>query len=79
MKVNTEAVGSEEYCIRMMDLPCTVKAMVCYDEEGFPSIFVNARLGREEQEKAILHELRHIRQEDVYNDRGIEAVESREE
>lgn len=74
--MNTEAVNSGEYCVRMLDLPCTVKALVQYDAEGFPNIYVNARLSREEQEKAILHEIRHISRGDAYSTESIQAVES---
>lgn len=68
-------MNSEEYCVRMVDLPCPVKALLRYDAEGFPNIYVNARLSREEQMKAIKHELRHIRRDDVYNAAGIREVE----
>ena len=73
--VNTEEVNSEEYCVRVMDLPCAVKALVQFDAEGFPNIYVNARLSREEQEKAVAHEIRHIRRDDVYSAACIRAVE----
>lgn len=73
--MKTEEVSSGEYCVRMMDLPCAVKALVCYDGEGFPNIYVNARLSREEQEKAVAHEIRHIRRGDAYSAASIQAVE----
>ena len=73
--MNSEAVSSGEYCVRMLDLPCTVKALVRFDAEGFPNIYVNARLSREEQEKAIAHEIRHICRGDAYNAADIQAVE----
>ena len=66
---------SEEYCVRMVDLPCPVKALVRYDAEGFPNIYVNARLSLEEQKKAVEHELRHIRRDDMNNAASIRSVE----
>lgn len=71
-------MSSEEYCVRVMDLPCGVRALVSFDAEGFPNIYVNARMSREEQRKAIDHEMRHIRRNDAYSDEGIRAVEKDE-
>ena len=66
----------EEYCIRLIDLPGTVKALVVYDDEGFPNINVNSRLSREEQAEAVRHELVHIQRDDAYNDRSIREAEA---
>lgn len=68
-------MSSEEYCVRVVDLPCTVKALLRFDAEGFPNIYVNARLSQEEQKKAIAHELRHIRRDDAYSAEEIEKME----
>lgn len=66
---------SDEYRVRLMDLPSGVRALVAVDEEGFSNIYVNARLSREDQAAALRHELRHIRRDDAYNDRDIRIVE----
>ena len=69
-------ITPEEYCIRLLDLPCSVNALVVFDEEGFPNIYVNARLSREKQAEAVQHELRHIRRNDAYNRHTIQDAES---
>lgn len=69
-------MNSEEYCVRLIDLPCGVRALVQFDAEGFPNIYVNARISQEEQRKAIAHELRHIQRDDAYNGLSIQEVEA---
>lgn len=69
-------VWNNEYQIRLMDLPYTVKAVVAMDEEGFSNIYVNSRLSQEEQFKAAMHELRHVARDDFYNDLSIRTIES---
>lgn len=58
-----------------MDLPYGVKGFVALDDEGFPNIYVNSRLSREEQYRAATHELKHIARNDFYNDSDIRTVE----
>ena len=69
-------VWNDEYCIRQMDMPCTVKGFVALDEDGFSNIYVNSRLSQEEQYKAAVHELRHVAKDDFYNDDSIRGVEN---
>jgi len=71
----SKMITPEEYCVRLLDLPCSVKAVVVFDDEGFPNIYVNARLSREEQAEALQHEIRHIQQNDAYSSRSIRDVE----
>ena len=61
--------------VRMVDLPYKVGAMVAFDEDGFASIYLNARWPRDRQKKALRHELRHIENNDAYNDKDIRAIE----
>lgn len=69
-------VWNDEYRIRQLDLPCTIKGFVALDEDGFANIYVNSKLTREEQSKAALHELRHVARDDFYNNMDIWSVES---
>lgn len=64
-----------EICIRLTDLPVTVPGFSATDADGFISIYINARLSKEEQLKALVHELKHITSNDFYNDSPIEEVE----
>ena len=61
--------------VRVIDLPYKVGAMVAFDEDGFASIYLNARWSLERQKKALRHELRHIENDDVYNDKDIQTIE----
>lgn len=65
----------DEYLIRLIDLPTSVKALVVYDEDGFANIYVNAHLSVEEQRRAIRHELAHVRNGDAFSAADISAVE----
>lgn len=67
----------DEYRVRLVDLPARVGGMVSVDDEGFYNIYLNARLTRERQRKALRHELDHIAEDDLYNTRSIEAVENK--
>ena len=67
----------DEYRVRLVDLPSRVGGMVSMDDEGFYNIYLNARLTRERQRKALRHELEHIADDDLYNTRPIEVVENK--
>lgn len=68
-------VWNDEYRIRQMDLPYTVKAMVSMGEDGFYNVYVNSRLSQEAQFRAAAHELAHIAKDDFYNGNDIRAIE----
>lgn len=63
--------------VRLIDLPYSVDEMVSIDEEGFASIFLNARHSHEQQQKSLRHALRHLDKDDFYNDKDIRTVEAR--
>ena len=65
----------DEYRVYLMPFPGNVLAAVRLDAEGYPSIYINDRLSPEAKKRAFLHELRHIEDDDFYNDRSIEEVE----
>ena len=69
-------VWNDEYHIRQIDLPYTVKALVSMGEDGFYNVYVNSRLSAEEQYKAAAHELRHIARDDFYNAQDIRSIEA---
>lgn len=68
-------VQNNEYVVRLIDLPCAVKAMTALDDEGFPNIYINSKLSQEAQYKALKHELNHLDRDDFYNDLDIRTVE----
>ena len=65
----------DEYRVYMIKFPGDINAAVRVDCEGFSSIYINDALSPEAKKRAFLHELRHIENEDFYNDRSIEEVE----
>lgn len=65
------------YCVRLIDLPVTVDALVAYDEYGYASVYLNARLSREMQREALRHEIRHMRYDDAYSSVDIRTAERR--
>ena len=65
-----------EYRVYLVSFPGDIKAAVRLDEEGFPSIYINAALSPAARRAAFLHEIRHIRRNDHLNTRTIREVES---
>ena len=65
----------DEYRVYMMPFPGDILATVRVDADGFPSIYINDALSPDAKKRAFAHELRHIADEDFYNDRSIEEVE----
>lgn len=57
------------YRIEYIDLPCKIHGLTAYyfDEDGqaFYTVFVNSRDSVERQNETVLHELRHIRNDDL--------------
>jgi hypothetical protein len=51
--------------------------MVSIDEEGYASIFLNARHSYEHQRKSLRHALRHLSEDDFHNDSDIQTIEAR--
>lgn len=69
-------MGMRDDCIiRLLDLPCSVKAVTALDEDGCANIYINSKLSREEQQKAARHELAHVSRDDFRNDTDIHACE----
>ena len=45
------------------------------NEDGYASIYLNARLSQEKQRQCLKHELRHLDGDDHYNARDIQSIE----
>ena len=71
-------MDEDEYTVCLMPFPGDIKAAVRIDEEGYPTIYINEALAPEAAKRAFIHELRHIRRDDLYNDRPINEVEAEE-
>ena len=75
MKIPIEFEG--EYIVRVMDLPDGSNGFVVYDDDDFANVYVNARLNRSGQKKALDHEMTHIINDDIHNDDAIHVAEAR--
>ena len=53
-------MNTEDYFVRVMDLPHGVKGVVTPNSDGTFSIFLNARYDDATQRRTLEHELRHI-------------------
>ena len=61
--------------IRLIDLPYSVDELVSLDEEGFANIYLNARHSYEKEKKSLRHAIKHLNNDDFYNNKDIQTVE----
>lgn len=54
--------------VRMIGMPDTVPAVVLPNDDGTFDIYINENLPEEMQNRALEHELEHIRRDHLYND-----------
>ena len=67
-----------EVTIRVVDdMPVTSPGFVIYDETGHYNVYLNGRYNHESNMQTADHELRHILNDDFFNDDDIHTVESR--
>lgn len=69
-------MNDDEYRVYLVKLPATIHGAVRLDQDGFPSIYINDDLSPKAKKDAFDHEMRHIRNDDMYNDRPIKEVEA---
>lgn len=75
MKTYRLTDGSFRVCL--VDFKCgAIKAAVAEDADGYATIYINEKLAPDAKKRAFLHELRHLRRDDLHNDRPIWEVES---
>ena len=67
---------NSDYNIKIIDLPYEVNGLTAVDPSGYATIFLNARLSRDDQRSALRHELRHIQRNDFESDADIRTVEA---
>lgn len=70
-------MSEDEYRVYLVPFPGDIMGAVRLDAEGFPSIYINDKLSPEAKKRAFLHELRHIRNNDFYNDRTMKEIEAK--
>lgn len=65
-----------DYAVYLVELPYKVHGMIVCDEDGFASIYLNARDSYSMQRRALRHELLHLLRNDAYSNRSIRQVEA---
>lgn len=67
-----------EYAVRVVNLPGDVLGCVKLTMDGsdYPNIYINDWLSPMGRKRAFDHEMRHLENDDFYNDRTIQEVES---
>ena len=68
-----------DFIVRLITLPPTVKGFVSIDADGFYSIYINDSLSAEEQKETFDHEMGHIVCDHFYSRKPIEIIESEAE
>lgn len=65
-----------EYIVRMVNLPGDIGGAVRLSEDGFVNIYINDNLAPMAKLNAYLHERQHIKNNDFYNGKSIEEIET---
>jgi Zn-dependent peptidase ImmA (M78 family) len=65
----------DNYRVYLVKLPATVRGAVRIDNDGFASIYINEQLSPQAKKATFLHEIRHLQNDDMYNDKSIYEVE----
>lgn len=66
-----------DYIVRVIDYKDTaIRGATFVDNDGFANIYINARVSTNQQKETFNHELLHVENDDCYNDKPIELVES---
>jgi hypothetical protein len=61
----------------LQDLPGSIRGFVVLDENGDPTIVLNARYNRETNLETYRHELEHIKAGDFHRHESADEIESR--
>lgn len=59
----------------LIDLPCDCRGCVV-ETDGEPCIVLNSRMSHEMNKKSYEHELRHIKNNDLFCDENINVIET---
>ena len=69
-------VKMTEQRVVLYALPHKIKGFVVADEYGDTTIVLNSALTREANEATYLHELEHIKNNDLYREDDVQVIES---
>jgi hypothetical protein len=69
-------IDGQDYVVRLVDLPVTVRAFTTIDNDGMYNIYVSASLSKDAQIASFRHEVGHIIRNDFFNRTDIRIVEA---
>lgn len=64
-----------EFVVRLVNLPGDIGGAVRLSDDGFANIYINDQMSPNARRKAFDHEMRHIENNDFYNDKPIQEIE----
>ena len=63
--------------VRLVDFPtCACGGFVTPNDDGTYSVYLNARLSNEQNKESYLHELKHIKRNDLHSSEAVQAIET---
>lgn len=65
----------KEIIIRAIPMPIHIRAFTIPDAQGDYNVYLNSKLGEEQQKKSFAHEKRHIENDDFYLDMSAGEIE----
>jgi hypothetical protein len=65
----------DDVIIRIVDMPPGANAVTTLDNDGRANIYINSRLNTDAQQRALLHEIKHIERDDFCNSTPLIAAE----
>lgn len=63
--------------MQLIKMPCKIRAAVTVNDDGSYTLFVNKNISIEQQREAVLHELRHIENGDLFCEDTADEIEYR--
>ncbi len=69
-------IRTGEIQIKLLNLPCKIRAAHCHNEDGTWTVFLNARISDQAQRRSLWHELAHIHHRDLDSDLDTDLIES---
>lgn len=66
----------EDINIYFLDMPCKIGATVILEYDGTYSVYLNSRLTFERQKQSLIHEIRHIKNDDFFSTLSATEIEN---
>lgn len=67
---------TSEVYVYYMDMPCSIDSSVVENPDGSFTIYLNSRMTYERNIEGCLHELKHLRKEDLAGTNNIHDIEN---